>query len=162
MTHADTAASVKEKVVSLLGLSTPISRLSLVEVLDHHISRIIDDWLLLKHLKDDRSIYVVEVLGASNRWTFSPSFDCCFLLPRFWKIVINELSYSFREEEDDPSNCDSEDVEVSSSSDAKTEQQEKSGKKWNKKNRIMSRFLHTSRGKSALLLNQKVACVILP
>ncbi len=67
MTHADTAASVKEKVVSLLGLSTPISRLSLVEVLDHHISRVIDDWLLLKHLKDDRSIYVVEVLGASNR-----------------------------------------------------------------------------------------------
>lgn len=68
MTHADTAASVKEKVVSLLGLSsTPISRLSLVEVLDHHISRVIDDWLLLKHLKDDRSIYVVEVLGASTR-----------------------------------------------------------------------------------------------
>ena len=127
MTHADTAASVKEKVVTLLGLSTPISRLSLVEVLDHHISRIIDDWLLLKHLKDDRSIYVVEVLGNSNRWTFSRSFDSCFLIPRFWKIVKNELSYSFREEEDDPSNCDSEDVEVSSSSDAKTEQQEKSG-----------------------------------
>ena len=92
------------KVFSTIsGLNHPcyvyIYRLSVVEVFDHHISRVIDDWLLLKHLKDDRLIYVVEILGLTGK-------------------------------DDDPlsNNCDSEDGQVSSSSDSKTEPQDKSGK----------------------------------
>ena len=68
MTHADTAATVKEKVVDILGLpATSLPKMSLVEVLDHHISRIIDDWLLLKHLKDDRQVCRTKLILQTSK-----------------------------------------------------------------------------------------------
>lgn len=67
MTPADNVGSAKEQVVQLLGPTvTSLSKLSLVEVFDHHISRTVDDWVMLSHLKDDRKVYVVEVLGTKD------------------------------------------------------------------------------------------------
>ena len=34
------------------------------EVVSHHISRTVDDWCMLKHLRDDREIFVIEVLSV--------------------------------------------------------------------------------------------------
>ena len=34
------------------------------EVLNHHISRTVDDWCMLKHLRDDRDVFVIEVLSV--------------------------------------------------------------------------------------------------
>jgi hypothetical protein len=59
MTPADTVSSAKEKVLQLLGsAATSVSKLSLVEVFDHHISRVVDDWVLLRHLKEDRQVEI--------------------------------------------------------------------------------------------------------
>ena len=68
MSPADTVSSAKEKVVQVLGpaATSSVSKLSLVEVFDHHISRVVDDWVLLRHLKEDRQVYIVEVLGAKD------------------------------------------------------------------------------------------------
>ena len=67
MTPADNVGSAKEQVVQLLGHSlTSLSKLTLVEVFDHHVSRVVDDWVMCTHLKDDRKVYVVEVLGTKD------------------------------------------------------------------------------------------------
>lgn len=63
MSPADTAATLKEKVISLLNLSIPTSNLSVAEVIDNHVARVVEDWTSLRHLKEDRKIYVLEVIG---------------------------------------------------------------------------------------------------
>jgi hypothetical protein len=43
-----------------------LPRLQVSEVLNHHISRTVEDWCMLKHLKDDKEIYVIEVSSAKT------------------------------------------------------------------------------------------------
>ena len=89
LTHADSVIDLKKKLLSLLSRSGEVesieqlsrcedSKMQVVEVLDHHVSRTVDDWTSLNHLKDSvglnsgnlfdnasgsqrRKIYVIEI-----------------------------------------------------------------------------------------------------
>merc|ERR1712020_224081 len=91
LTHADSVIDLKKKLLSLLSSGgdtkeskvlrkSADSKMQVVEVLDHHVSRTVDDWTSLSHLKDSvglssgafydmgsgnqrRRIYLIEILS---------------------------------------------------------------------------------------------------
>jgi hypothetical protein len=70
MSQSDNVGHLKSKVAEILSIPTAYGcpdeeKLQLIEVLDHHISRVVDDWTMLKCLKDDRQIYVISVLSLN-------------------------------------------------------------------------------------------------
>ena len=108
LTHADSVIDLKKKLLSLLSSGgdtkesealrkSADSKMQVVEVLDHHVSRTVDDWTSLSHLKDSvglssgafydiasgnqrRRIYLIEILsleidelGLTNRSQAHPS-----------------------------------------------------------------------------------------
>lgn len=72
LTQADNIGNLKQEFVKLLredyadvwpkdaDLSDVCNSLQVVEVYDHHISRIIEDWTFLRHLVNDRSVCIIE------------------------------------------------------------------------------------------------------
>lgn len=68
MTQADNVGVLKRRVAEKVGNGVVdeelVSRLQVSEVLHSHISRTVDDWCMLKHLRDDRDIFVIEVLSV--------------------------------------------------------------------------------------------------
>ena len=61
MTQSDNIGQLKSKLIEELKLD-PLEKLQFAEVYENHISRVIDDWTLLKCLKSDRDIYAIKVL----------------------------------------------------------------------------------------------------
>eukprot|EP00094_Tigriopus_californicus_P011792 TCALIF_11390-PA protein Name:"Similar to USP4 Ubiquitin carboxyl-terminal hydrolase 4 (Bos taurus)" AED:0.25 eAED:0.27 QI:0/0/0/0.75/1/1/4/0/1396 len=78
MTQADDVGHLKSKVAKYLidsddkdskscdMLNALSQKLNVVEVLGHHISRNLEDWCALRHLKEDRDIYVIEPLNHED------------------------------------------------------------------------------------------------
>ena len=67
MTQADNVGALKRRVSEKVAGAVDddlVSRLQVSEVINHHISRTVDDWCMLKHLRDDRAIFVIEVLSV--------------------------------------------------------------------------------------------------
>ena len=67
MTQADNVGVLKRRVSEKISGSVDedlVSRLQVSEVVSNHISRTVDDWCMLKHLRDDRDIFVIEVLSV--------------------------------------------------------------------------------------------------
>ncbi|CAB4068875.1 40S ribosomal protein S14-A,40S ribosomal protein S14b,40S ribosomal protein S14-2,40S ribosomal protein S14-1,40S ribosomal protein S14-B,40S ribosomal protein S14-3,40S ribosomal protein S14,30S ribosomal protein S11,40S ribosomal protein S14a [Lepeophtheirus salmonis] len=65
MTRVDNVGNLKTRLKEVLMLEES-SKLQIVEVFDHHISRNVDDWTALKFLKEDRQIYVLELIEAED------------------------------------------------------------------------------------------------
>lgn len=78
MTQADDVGHLKIKMAKYLidrndkdlksrDVASELSqKLNVVEVLSHHISRNLEDWCALRHLKEDRDIYVIEPLNHED------------------------------------------------------------------------------------------------
>jgi len=63
MGQGDNVGHLKAKLTEELALqSTCGAKIQIAEVVDNHISRVVDDWTLLKCLKDDRQIYAIKVV----------------------------------------------------------------------------------------------------
>ena len=60
MSQSDNVCHLKDKIKEELNYK-PEVKLQIAEVYDHHISRVVDDWTMLKCLKDDRKIYAIQL-----------------------------------------------------------------------------------------------------
>lgn len=63
MCQADNVGHLKAKLTEELALQSVCgAKFQIAEVVDHHISRVVDDWTLLRCMKEDRQIYAIKVV----------------------------------------------------------------------------------------------------
>jgi len=125
LTHADSVIDLKKKLLSLLSRSGEVesieqlsrcedSKMQVVEVLDHHVSRTVDDWTSLNHLKDSvglnsgnlfdnasgsqrRKIYVIEIPSLNIEEKLEVDTDNSFM------TILDESSSEILTQENLPS-----------------------------------------------------------
>ncbi len=61
MCQSDNVGHLKSKLMEDLSLNIGEVKLQIAEVYDHHISRVIDDWTLLKCMREERQIYAFKI-----------------------------------------------------------------------------------------------------
>ena len=79
LTHADNVSTIKEKLLDQdVKRRSETSKLQVVEVFEHHISRTVEDWTSLKYLKDkeeNRQLYVIEMSSIEESSDANVSTD---------------------------------------------------------------------------------------